>query len=157
MLCFNMIQKSLLLLGLIATNIAGVGARLGGGDIALSILQGHVTNSHHSPCDSPLGFGHLRLMSSRFVSIQSIPCGALLATEITVICRHFHVLGFNMVKDMMLLCPFVVTLKAGVFSGRHFVQVLHDLGLEAWGVNDQVRKHTLDFQICFLLINFSTS
>ena len=52
-LCLNMIQKSLLLLGLIATYIAGVAARLAGGHIALSLLQGDVTTSHHNPCDSP--------------------------------------------------------------------------------------------------------
>ena len=48
---------------------------------------------------------------------------------------NFHVFGLNMVENMVLLRAPVLTDQADKLGRRNFVQVLHQLLLQAWGAN----------------------
>ena len=48
---------------------------------------------------------------------------------------HFHVFGLNMVEDMVLLRAPVLTDQADKLRRGNFVQVLHQLLLQAWGAS----------------------
>jgi len=77
------------------------------------------------------------------VGVHGVPCGTLLATNITVVLRNFHVLRLNVVEHMVFLRAPVLAHQASELRGGEPAEVLLQLltPAPAWGGRGQPGHH----------------